>query len=127
MSKDTFLKKIFLPKIILTILISPSIGNTAQVGWNFKDECIGRSQLSIPFDSDVATYSLARMKKEIQSPGSQQMFQVNDGEEASWMTLQYARQLYISYPLSKKRNVRLKIGIFSTNKNYAEKICRKFK
>lgn len=128
MSKDTFLKEIFLSKIILTILICPSIGNTAQVGWDFKDECVGRSQLSIPFDSDVATYSLARMKKEIQSPGGQQMFQFNDGEEASWMTLQYARQLYISHPLSKKEMSDLKSAfsqqIRTMQKKFAESLSK---
>lgn len=98
----------------------PSIGKTAREGWNLKDECVGRSQLSIPFDSDVATYPLSRMKKEIQSPGGQQMFQFADGEEASWMTLEYSRQLYISSPLSKNEMDELK-SVFSQQKKSIQK------
>ena len=128
MNKKIFIKGILIP-IWITLSIFPLIGNATQEVWNLKDECVGRFQLNIPFDADVATYPLSRIKNEIQNPGGQQIFQFDDGEEAASMSLEYARQLFISSQLTRNEIDNLKSTFLQQRKilqkRFAESLSKK--
>jgi hypothetical protein len=62
----------------------------------WKSECVGRMQIRLPGEADVAGYSMRRLSNEIEVRVGQQQFEFSDGQEAGWSSLAYTGIVYVS-------------------------------
>jgi hypothetical protein len=78
---------------VFTLAVFFSCSSYAEM---MKKECVGRMQIDLPGEADIAGYSLERIAREIEIRGNQPQFQFEDGQEAGWSTLGYTGLTYIS-------------------------------
>jgi hypothetical protein len=113
---------------ILCSLGKPMLCGASELNWDLKSECIGRAQLNLPWDSEVAAYPFRRMKELIEEPGGQQRFQFEDGKEAGWAELEFGAYgpIYISTPLANNQIAELQSLFLSEKIKTKEKFSRSY-
>jgi hypothetical protein len=83
--------------VVLGLAIFFSCNSYAET---VKRECVGRMQLELPGEADVAGYSPKRFASEIEVSAGQPRFQFADGQEAGWSTLGYTGLAFMTNEVS---------------------------
>ncbi|AIY40556.1 hypothetical protein LT85_1398 [Collimonas arenae] len=107
--------------------ISLSVCVAKEMPTNWKSECVGRLQLDLPTEADIAAYSAKRLNEEINIETEQQ-FHFEDGQSADWSALWYGGKIYVSHPLNQEQYVVLTDSIkkyINIPPNFAKKEKRK--
>jgi Tle cognate immunity protein 4 C-terminal domain len=88
-------------------------------------ECVGRAELNIPGDVDVAVNSVSTLEREFKAGSIQPKFEFEDGEEAGWSALSYMGRLYMSPPLSSADSVRLEAAAKQATSSAQDWVAKK--
>ncbi len=104
MSQTTFTDVLrrLLPLLLIAVT-GTSIAHEPATGW--RTECVGRMQLSLPGDAEIATNSARTMEAEYKVVGQQPPFEFPDGEVAGWSSIHYSGRVLVSHRLG-PRDVR---------------------
>jgi len=91
----TRLLRVFGSVVMLLHVITASAAEL-RPGSVRRQECIGRLQLELPGEAEVAAYSFKRMQARILGGGGQPLFEFNDGELAAWSHVNYRSEIFVS-------------------------------
>ena len=102
--------KILFASFGLFSLVACSAQTPPLVPTNWKNECVGRMQLSLPDDADMSAYSFDRMEERYKQGSNRSYFTFPDGQDAEYTRLDYSVVAVVSHPLTP-----LQIEVLLTN------------
>ncbi|WP_341678130.1 T6SS immunity protein Tli4 family protein [Niveibacterium sp. SC-1] len=73
-----------------------------EVPESWKTDCVGRMQLSLPGDAEIAANSVKMLEAEYRVGSTQPRFEFADGEIAGWSAQHYMGRLFVSHQLMKR-------------------------
>jgi hypothetical protein len=73
-----------------------------------RADCVGRLEIMLPSDADVAAYSFIRFSEEVSAGTGQPHFQFDDGQNAGWSHVAYGQQVFISHRLTPEQIAKIK-------------------
>ena len=73
------------------------LAHEPPTGW--RTECVGRTQVSLPGDAEIATNSAKTIEAEYKTVGQQPQFEFDDGEIAGWSSIHYLGRVLVSQKL----------------------------
>ena len=93
--------KFLLCSIGLSGLVACSAQTLPVVPADWKNECVGRMQLSLPGDAETSAYPLERMEEGYKKGSNRSYFVFPDGQDADFTDLKYGNLglVYISHAL----------------------------
>lgn len=89
----------FLCSALLSLAASGCMAQERVVPTDWKPECVGRMQLSLPSEAEVAANTFEMLRKEFVIGSQQPRFDFPDGRLAGYSSLRYEGRLLISHPI----------------------------
>jgi hypothetical protein len=73
-----------------------------------RADCVGRLEILLPSDADIAAYSFKRFSKEVSAGSRNPHFEFDDGQDAGWSHVGYGDQVFISHRLTPEQITQIK-------------------